>query len=326
MSNLHRAEVLALGILLTLGGVLWVLAHSSPVEVLWSSFLPAIYVLGAVLAFGLWFRLFGRLPRLATTLLAMGIFPMFTNLAALIAYLQFPFDRPLIDPLLLRIDAMLGYDWGVGVAWMVGWPQASAVMRVVYLAAIPQLGVLVLWLGLTGRLEQMHRLLLTGIVSCLATLAFWIAFPSIGPSAFVMLDPAIEAASGVLVTNAYGAHLLHLAEVGPEVIAHHKLLGMVAFPSFHVVMGLLAAWFARGTLLNWPFWITCAIMMPATALHGGHHLVDLFGGVAFFAASVWAVGRLLGTPHVITSGAVRPVRALIPASASTAAATSDSAA
>ena len=33
------------------------------------------------------------------------------------------------------------------------------------------------------------------------------------------------------------------------------------------------------------------LMVPATLVHGGHHLVDLLGGVAVFAACLWLAHR-----------------------------------
>lgn len=62
-------------------------------------------------------------------------------------------------------------------------------------------------------------------------------------------------------------------------------------------------------------------MIPATALHGGHHLVDLIGGALLFVAALALARRLLPLDQVMTSGAVRPVRAASPVSASIAVAT-----
>lgn len=327
MFHLHRGEVLGFAVLGGLTALLALLLAGGSTRIDWGAFVSGFVFYGTIMAFGLWFRLFGRLPRLSATLIALGFFPIFASLLAMINYLQFPLARPLIDAHLMRIDAALGYDWAAGVAWLAERPRLSAAMAFVYLMALPQLGILLLWLGLTGRLVQLHRLVLTGMIAGMLTVAFWTAFPSFGPSPHVDLDPETARRAGVLVTNAYGAHLMDLAANGIAVIDKHQILGVIGFPSFHIVMGVLAAWFARGTRLAWPMALSCAVMVPATALHGGHHLVDLAGGAAAFALALWLCGRLLPAgAQVITSGAARPVRARSPVSASTAAATPDSAA
>lgn len=326
MFFLHHGERLGFVVLGVLAVVLGVLQAMLPVEIVWGAFATGHVIYGTLMAFGLYFRLFGRLPRLSLTLIALGFYPIYASLLALITYLQFPLDRPLIDPLLMRLDAALGYDWVAGVTWLAEYPQMSRAMATVYLAALPQLALLLLWLGLTGRVAQLHRMLLTGMLAGIVTVGFWAAFPSFGPSAFAVLDPEIAARAGAVVTNDYGAYLMRLAEIGLSRIEKHQILGTIAFPSFHIVMAALGLWFARGTWLWWPCLAMGVIMVPATALHGGHHLVDLAGGIAVFALSLWVVGRLLPGDQVTTSGAARPVRAASPVRASTAATTGASAA
>lgn len=317
MFFLHPGERLSFAVLAALAAVLaaYVLAGGTPVD--WAAFLGGLVLYGGIMAVGLWLRLFGRLPRLSMTLIAAGFYPIFATLLALINYMQFPFAMPLIDPLLLRLDAALGYDWAAGVAWLARNPELSAVLRAVYTSSLYQLGGLLVVLGLMGRALALHRLLLTGMIAGMLTLAFWSVFPSFGPSAFVALDPEVAARAGVVVTNDYGAFLMQLAQIGPSRIEGHHILGTVAFPSFHIVMAALGFWFARGTWLLWPMAGAGALTVPATALHGGHHLVDLAGGLAVFALAL-AAARMLLPAQVITSGAVRPSRADSPASASAA--------
>ncbi len=259
MSYLQLGERRCLAVLGCVAALLATLAGLSPTAIGWEAFLPTFALFGAIALFGMWLRLRGAMPRLAATLIAVGIFPVFSTLLALINYLQFPLARPLIDAHLLRLDAALGYDWAAGVAWLAEHPRLSAVMAAVYAAALPSLGLLLIWLGMTGRHVQMFRLLICGMLAAMATLAFWTAFPSFGPSAHVPLDPEVAARAGVLVTNAYGAHLLELGRVGVARIEGHQILGVVAFPSFHIVMGILAAWYARGTLLMVPAWAAASI-------------------------------------------------------------------
>jgi hypothetical protein len=326
MFRLWQGERIGFAILAVLGAVLALQHQRGQAEVVWAAFVDGFVFYGLIMSAGLGLRLAGRLPRLSLTLVALGFYPIYASLLALVGYMQFPLSRPTIDPLLLRIDAAFGYDWAAGVAWLARHPELSRLLAAVYLSALPQLALLLLVLGALGRVAALHRMLVTGMIAGIVMMAFWSLWPSFGPSVLVPLDPAAAARSGVLVTNAYGAELLRLASEGIGRIEKHQLLGTVAFPSFHMFMALLAAWFARGTWLFWPYLLLNSLMIPATALHGGHHAVDLVGGGLLFAGAHAAACRLVPADQVITSGAVRPVRAAIPASASTAAATPASAA
>lgn len=326
MFTLYPAERLGFLILALLGAVLAALHLRGEAEVVWAAFLDGFVFYGAIMAAGLALRALGRAPRVSLTLVALGFYPIFASLLALVGYMQFPLSRPLIDPLLLRIDASLGYDWALGVAWLADNPGVSRALAWVYLSALPQLALLLVVLGALGRVTALHRLVITGMLAGLMMMAFWAVWPSFGPSALVALDPEVARRAGVLVTNAYGAELMRLSVEGIGRIEKHQLLGTVAFPSFHILMAVLAAWFARGTWLVWPYAVLNLAMLPATALHGGHHAVDLAGGVVLFVLAYALACRWVPGDQVITSGAARPVRARMPAKASTARATGASAA
>ena len=60
-----------------------------------------------------------------------------------------------------------------------------------------------------------------------------------------------------------------------------------------MIMALMVVWFTRGTLAFLPAALVNTAMIPATLSHGGHHLVDLFGGLAVFALGVWIANRLI---------------------------------
>jgi hypothetical protein len=326
MFHLWSGERICLGILALFAAVLAVQYQFGNTEVDWDAFIYDFVIFGLIIAAGLLMRMSGRMPLSSLTMMALGIYPVFASVLAIMCYLQFPFNRPAIDPLLLRIDTALGYDWAAGVAWLAENPGLSRILAAVYVSSLPQLTILLLVLGVLGRVSALHRMLVTGLLGGLLVFGFWAFWPSFGPSALVQIDPEVARRAGLLVTNEYGAELMRLAVEGAGRIEKHQVLGVVAFPSFHIVMALLAALFARGTWLFWPYLALNLAMIPATALHGGHHAVDLIGGAALFALAYAIACGLVPAGQVITSGVPRPVRVRMPASASTAAATPASAA
>ena len=90
---------------------------------------------------------------------------------------------------------------------------------------------------------------------------------------------------------------LLIAILTPPALA--LLGGLVAFPSIHMVMALMVAWYSRGTWAFFAFCVSSLLMIPATLLHGGHHLSDLFGGLALFALAVSLARWLVRDPKVV---------------------------
>jgi hypothetical protein len=139
----------------------------------------------------------------------------------------------------------------------------------------------------------LHRLLMVGIVTLVVTVAIWWVWPSVGPSAFQTIPEPILAATGLYYDDTYGAYLKHLVEIGPSRISPEVITGVVAFPSYHMVMACMVVWFSRATALFLPAIAANLAMIPATLSHGGHHLIDLVAGVVVFAASLWLTHRLV---------------------------------
>ncbi|NBB98656.1 MAG: hypothetical protein GVY34_10920 [Alphaproteobacteria bacterium] len=300
MFCLYRGERIGIAILCFLGLALVALLGLGGTPIHWPAFTGGLAFYGMLAMAGLGLRVLGRFPRVSQVLFAVGILPIFATFLALVGYMFFPLQRPLVDELLFAVDASLGYDWGEMVAWLAAHPDLSAVLRIVYGSSFFQLAVLLVWLGLAGRSVALQRMVVTLMLSGVVATAFWAIWPSFGPSAYIDIPAETLAASQLLVTPEYGAFLMNMAEQGIDEIGGHVILGAIAFPSFHIVMAVIAVWFARGTWLAWPYAATNLLMIPATLGHGGHHLIDLAGGAAVFALCHWLSTRWVtdGTdPH-----------------------------
>ncbi len=293
MVNLHRGEWLAIGIIVSV--VLWtVLAQIiGTIDIDWRSFLPNIRFFGAIVAFGLLIRYRGLADHYAVMFIVCGLVPIFASVLSIANMAAFPLQRPLIDEALFAVDKALGYEWDKIVGWAARHPEISYFLSRIYLSSFPQLFALMIFLGLTRRSDTLHHFLLTMMLSSLMTIAFWLIWPSFGPSAYLSIAPEVAASAGLVVTPEYGAALLRLAEHGPGTVQQHLVLGTVAFPSYHIIMSLLVVWFARGTWMFWPALLLNLPMIPATLIHGGHHVIDLPGGLLVFACAVLLAGKLL---------------------------------
>jgi hypothetical protein len=253
---------------------------------------------GIVLLIGLFYRLTGRSERLATTLVSTASFVLFTMVASAFTYQLLPVWREPIDPWLANLDGMLGFHWPDALAFAASRPWLAEVTRYAYVSSLPQFAVLVLVLGFSGRTPELGIFMLATVVSCLFTIAVWALFPSFGTTTVFEIDPAVEAQLKPIVGSAYGAELRRLAAEGPLLISSKDALGTIAAPSFHTVMALLAVYSARTVPWLWPGALAINVMvLPAVLFHGGHHLVDVFAGVAVTVLGIVAAKAM-----------VRPVR------------------
>lgn len=96
-------------------------------------------------------------------------------------------------------------------------------------------------------------------------------------------DPLSDARLGRVVDADYGQTLLALYRDGPGIIHFDRLLGLIAFPSMHIVMAMMCTWHVRGTWLLLPMLTINLFMVPAIIVHGGHHVIDLIAGIILFA-------------------------------------------
>lgn len=259
----------------------------------WNAYIPGFSLgLGLVLL-GQFYRLWRKDERLAATLIGAGAFILFSLVGALFNYLLLPVKFPLIDEQLLVLDAAMGYSWQSMVEWAAEHPTLSLVLRYVYFSSLPQLIITVLVLGFTGRLQSLWEFLTVGIFGVMLCMVIWFFFPSLGPTTLMTISRDVVANASLGVTPAYGAELLRLAEFGETFLTPTKVLGLIAFPSFHTVMALMAVTY----LWQVPYlrWVALAInimMIPAILIHGGHYAVDLAAGLVVFIVTYQWVKRL----------------------------------
>lgn len=261
---------------------------------------PAGYAgLAAIVLFvvplGLFYRIRGRSERIASALVCSGAFIFFSACLSLFNYLLLPIVRPLIDVHVTAIDAMFGYHWPEVMAWAAANPLPTLIMKIAYMTTVPQIAALVVILGLSGRMRDLHVLITSVTITATATICFWGLFPSLGAKSMYIIPPEIWAAINPIVNEAYARELLHIGEHGPGVISPKEIRGLIAFPSYHAVLAFTAIHAAR----NVPgvaqfFLILNLLILPGIFIHGGHHLMDLPAGFVMFVFGCVIAARTVG--------------------------------
>lgn len=265
-------------------------------QVNWPPFLAGYFGTMGLAAVGGYVRQAKGAPRIALALVGTAIFTGFTAVSSVFIFALFPLPNPLIDPALIELDAALGYDWSSLVSWLAGYPGLAMVLGYIYNSSLLQILLTIVLLAALSREIALHRFLFVGILTLILAVAIWWLVPSVGPSAFQPIPEADRLATGLYYNPAYGAYLRELVEVGPRVITPEVVTGVVAFPSYHMIMALMVVWFTRGTFAFLPALGLNIAMVPATLTHGGHHLIDLVAGLVVFAFAVWVAGRLIRPP------------------------------
>ncbi len=295
--KLFPAERFVLSIIVALFVIDATLITLKGIRIDYAGYLVCGLLGGGVFILGQFYRNSGRDLRIAAALTSAGLFVLFSLVASVFNYMFLPNAFPVVDPLLLRIDAALGYSWPDVVTWAATYPWVGKFLFAVYATSLPQLLLIVITLGFTGETFRLHHFLVTGVLGALASIVSWIFFPSYGAEAYFELPHWVTQTIPLALDSAYGRELVRLGQEGATFLSPRNALGLIGFPSFHIVMAAMSVWFVPR---HWAFraviWPLNALMLPAVLVQGGHHLVDIAGGLLVFAiicpVSAWLLNRM----------------------------------
>ncbi|ACA18282.1 conserved hypothetical protein [Methylobacterium sp. 4-46] len=238
--------------------------------------LVAVLLLGALF----WSRATSH-PALRGMALASAGLMAGTAALGLLHYLAATLGRPLADPVLMRAEAALGFDWRAHVALVERHPAVARALALAYHSSGPQIALVVIVLAATrrmGRLWAFVRLFCAALACAVAVSAL---LPAVGPYAAYGLAPP-DPDSVETVGALWHLHPLAQLRAGSlRVIALQDMRGLVTFPSFHVSLALITAWaLAPVPGLGKPAILVNAAVVLATLSAGGHYLPDLLAGAA----------------------------------------------
>jgi len=287
------AEQTALSIALALIAVCLFLAWDKNVTVALGGYSFSIGFAAVMVGIGQIYRRVGRAEPIALTTHVVALFVFYSMPAALFNLLLLPRPSESIDATLVQMDAWFGYSWPDACAWISQYPNLSDILRQVYSLTLAQILFVFLFLGMANDRRRLHAAMLGTIFASLATIFCWALFPSSGAAAYWTLAPEIDRIVRPMGSSAYGAELNRLLVEGVKDISELQVTGLVGFPSFHTVMALMsliAVWpytFARLALI-----LVNVALFPAILIHGGHNLMDVFGGVVVTLVC-WRLGFLV---------------------------------
>ena len=220
-----------------------------------------------------------RDSRIAATTSYCALLLLFQAAAATLSYLVVSTNAPLVDAPLDAWDRAIGFDWLALQAWLQTHTSVHALLRVAYASGLLQLVFVVVFLGLTGRREQLAEFMLLFMGATLVTIVVSGVFPAAGAWKFY----AVTASFDLSMLS----HFEPLRDGRLREIALDRMQGLIAIPSLHAAMAVLLVYAVRATRFVLPAFIVLDLaMLVSTPIDGGHYLVDVLAGTAMALALV----------------------------------------
>lgn len=207
------------------------------------------------------------------------------------SYLATAADWPLQDAALAQVDRTLGFDWLTFLAGMNSRPTLAALLIHAYQSVLFVTEGVLVWLALSGRGERLAEFLAVLCLSSVGVGAGMLLAPAAG--AFAYFKPAPElygnfGAAGEMWP--FFKTFAALRDGSLSVIDMSAAQGIVSFPSFHTVLGIITAYALRET--RWlfvPVLLLNAVMIVSTLPVGGHHLADVIAGAVISVGAILIV-------------------------------------
>ena len=260
----------------------------------WVSYGASMLVVLLLMVTGYFYRKTGRSERIGAATTCAGLFIFFTICLSIYNYMLLPLWRAPIDVQLNAIDQWFGYSWPAVIEWAGQHPVINEIIRFAYLSTLPQFAALVVILGLSGRIKELHVLIASVTITATFAITFWGLFPSLGAKSLYDLPQAMEMLASPIIDTTYGDAMLRMAVEGPGYITPKDIKGLIAFPSYHIVLAVTAIYAARTVKWAMPIYLVLNLLiMPGIYLHGGHHLIDLPAGLVVAAAGLYLARRMV---------------------------------
>ena len=214
-----------------------------------------------------------------------------------LSYVTAAFNLPLQDALLARADRALGFDWPAVQHWTLTHPLLGPATMFAYGNA--HWAIIAAWVVLivTRQFDRLRAFAQLTMITAVIGIAIAALFPVVGAYAYYGI--ASDALAGMQGT---GAGMYHVADFNAvragllRGIDFASMQGIVQFPSFHTVGSVTAAWAMwRTPYLKWPMALFHAFVVFTAMPVGGHHMMDVLGGLVLTALCLLLVKYRPGT-------------------------------
>jgi hypothetical protein len=264
---------------------------------------PFVLISGAIGAVAAFYALSGRSAQIAGMATGVLQWMLFSLFGAILTYAIASAQGPrLFDAELTAADAALGFHWA---AWTTAVNQhlwLKFLFALVYTSLLPQILLSVIIFSYRGWEDRNRELLVGAFLAMVLTCIVYYLVPTLGPGT-----------AAPVFREAYIDELVLLrSHIGASVDLMH-LKGVVAFPSFHAVLGILFIYAHRRSVLFVPVAVLNGLMLVAIPSEGGHYLTDLLAGCVVAGLAI-AAARMVTRHEMDHRNLAVPVAAGLAAS------------
>jgi membrane-associated phospholipid phosphatase len=252
---------------------------------------PAAQFLAAVLLVSAYSLASPRLSRLGDCCGTLGLVWLAGLGGGVISLMGLRLHLPLVDPLLLQLDSSLGVDTPGLVEWAAAQGDWPPTITMSYNYTVPVLCLSIFVQALAGRRAEAWRAAFCFTGSLLTVCVVSIFTPAKGLGTWLTENVLSQLPGGA--ARYFWPSFEQFYGGGDPVLTLNAIDGVVSFPSFHTVMGLITVtlWrkspIASGLALAW-----FVQMLIGTIPLGGHYVVDLIGGALIWAVWFYASQRV----------------------------------
>jgi membrane-associated phospholipid phosphatase len=209
------------------------------------------------------------------------------SVGLIFTYLATASALPLRDAFLARLDGHLGFHWLSFLSATNDLPFLAGLLVKAYASTAPLTQAVVVWLAIRGCGERLSEFLALLCLSSLGLAVGMLLVPAAG--AFVYFEPARHVFDNFPTgeemwpfLDAFNA----LRDGSLTKIDVSSVQGVVSFPSFHTMLGIITTYALRDTraLLILAIILNGA-MIVSTLPVGGHYLADVLVGAAMSIAA-----------------------------------------
>jgi hypothetical protein len=219
---------------------------------------------------------------------------------ASLSYLITSAGLPLWDAPLARLDRDVGFDWLRFLDATNSSPFFATLLVKAYNTTGPVSLLVIVWLALNRRGERLAEFMaVLGLSTIGVCVGMWLV-PAAGAFAYYGPGPQLFGNFSTLGEMwPFGHDFTALRNGTLSVIDLSALQGVVSFPSFHTMLGVMTVYALRDTRwLMIPVLLLNGTMIVATQPVGGHHLVDVFAGAGLTLGAILLTRRSTGDARI----------------------------
>jgi membrane-associated phospholipid phosphatase len=210
-----------------------------------------------------------------------------------LSYLITSANLPLRDNVLADVDHLFGFDW-LGFLYETNSSPLVATLLTKAYQTTGLIGQLILiWLAFRQRGDRLAEFIAVLSLSTVALCVGMCLVPAAGAFAYFNPVPHLFGNFSAMGEMWSFTHTFGMLRDGTlSVIDISRVDGVVSFPSFHTMLGVMTIYAARDTRwLAIPALVVNGTMILATMPVGGHHLADVLAGAGLTIGAILLVRR-----------------------------------